>query len=201
MKSSALFASGILLAMCSYLLEAQSSQPQPSTGASAQPYVIQFPRDLYDHPGYQTEWWYFTGNLESRSERKYGFELTFFRGYAPTGAPAGQPQFIPIIFADLAVSDLHDQQFFFHKALAPEGSPAASITQNPWTIQLGEWTLIEPDSVAGVFRLKAQQDDFGVDLALVPEGPPVLNGRKGLFELAGSDGRALSSTSTTPFLD
>jgi predicted secreted hydrolase len=40
-----------------------------------------------------------------------------------------------------------------------------------------------------VFRLKAQQDDFGVDLALVPEGPPVLNGVKGLFELAGSDGQ------------
>ena len=189
MKSSALFASGILLAMCSCLLQAQPSQPQPSTGASAQPYVIQFPRDLYDHPSYQTEWWYFTGNLESRSERKYGFELTFFRSYAPTGAPAGQPQFAPIIFADLAVSDLHDQQFFFHKALAPEVSPAASITQNPWTIQLGEWTLTEPDSVSGVFRLQAQQDDFGVDLRLVPEGLPVLNGNKGLFELAGSDGQ------------
>lgn len=170
-------------------MEAQSSQPQPSAGASAQPYVIQFPRDLYDHPSYQTEWWYFTGNLESRWERKYGFELTFFRSYAPTGAPTGQPQFIPIIFADLAVSDLDGQQFFFHKALSPEESPAASITQNPWTIQLGEWTLTQPDSTSGRFRLKAQKDDFGVDLALVPEGPPVLNGKKGLFELAGSDGQ------------
>jgi len=188
-KPAVVFASAILAAMCSCLMEAQSSQPQFSAGPSAQPYVIQFPRDLYDHPSYQTEWWYFTGNLESRSERKYGFELTFFRSYVPTGAPAGQPQFIPIIFADLAVSDLDGQQFFFHKALSLEVSPAAGITQNPWTIQLGEWTLTEPDSTSGKFRLKAQQDDFGVDLALVPEGPPVLNGDNGLFELAGSDGQ------------
>lgn len=189
MKPAVVFASAILATMCSCLSEAQSLQPQPSAGASAQPYIIQFPRDLYDHLTYQTEWWYFTGNLESGSERKYGFELTFFRSYAPTGAPAGQPYFIPIIFADFAVSDLDGQQFFFHKALSPELSPAAGITQNPSTIQLGEWTLTQPDSTPGIFRLKAQQDEFGVDLALAPEGPPVLNGNNGLFALAGSDGQ------------
>src|ERR1700756_5608517 len=171
--NSAAVAIAAIVAASSCLTLAQSSTPQVSSATSAgQPYVIQFRRDLYYHPAFQTEWWYFTGNLESRSERRYGFELTFFRSYAPTGAPAGQPQFIPIIFADLAVSDLHGQQFHFHKALAPEGTPAANITLNPWTIQLGAWTLTEPDSTSGVFRLKAEQGDFGVDLALVPETRP-----------------------------
>ena len=188
--NSAAVAIAAIVAASSCLTLAQSSTPRVSSATSAgPPYVIQFPRDLYDHPAFQTEWWYFTGNLESRSERRYGFELTFFRSYAPTGAPAGQPQFIPIIFADLAVSDLHGQQFHFHKALAPEGTPAANITLNPWTIQLGGWTLTEPDSTSGVFRLKAEQGDFGVDLALVPETRPVLHGKHGLFELAGSDGQ------------
>lgn len=175
----------LLTAMFSRVLEAQLSQAQLSAGSSTPPYVIQFPSDLYDHPRFQTEWWYFTGNLTSKQDREYGFELTFFRGYAP----AGQPQVIPIIFADLAVSDLHGQQFHFQKELAPEEAPLASITRKPWTIQLGGWTLTEPGSTSGVFRLKAQQDDFGVDLALIPEGPPVLNGDNGLFELAGSDGQ------------
>jgi predicted secreted hydrolase len=174
-------------------VEAQLSQSQSTTTSasqdSRQPFVFKFPRDLYDHPSYQTEWWYFTGNLESLRGKHYGFELTFFRSYEPTGAPAGQPQYIPIIFADLAVSDINGQQFFFHKALAPATTAYASITENPWTIHLGEWRLTEPDSISGVFRLNAQQDDFGVDLALVPEGPPVLNGVNGLFELAGSDGQ------------
>ena len=67
MKSAVVFVSAILMAMCPCLLEAQSSQPLPFPGAPTQPYVIQFPRDLYDHPSYQTEWWYFTGGLESRS--------------------------------------------------------------------------------------------------------------------------------------
>ena len=161
----------------------------PSTGAYTNPFVFEFPRDLYDHPNYQTEWWYYTGNLRSEHGKEYGFELTFFHSYEPTNAPAGQPQFIPIIFADLAVSDLHGQRFRFHKSLAPQTSPQASITESPWTIRLGDWTLTEPDSVSGVFRLQAEQDGFGVDLALVPEGPPVLNGANGLFELDASAGQ------------
>ncbi len=157
---------------------------------NAQSFVFQFPRDLYDHPSYQTEWWYFTGNLQSKQGKHYGFELTFFHSYEPTGAPAGQPQFTPIIFADLAVSDLDGQHFFFHKALAPQVAPLASITEKPWTIQIGDWTLTEPDSVVWQpFRLHAPQGHFGVDLALVPDGPPVLNGNKGLFVLDGSDGQ------------
>ena len=28
-------------------------------------YEYQFPRDHFDHPDYQTEWWYYTGNLKS----------------------------------------------------------------------------------------------------------------------------------------
>ena len=173
MKSTVLLLAAMLVAIPSPRLQAQSS-----------PYTFQFPRDLYDHPSYQTEWWYFTGNLDAKRGKQYGFELTFFHSYEESGG-----QIIPIIFADLAVSDLDGHQFFFQKAVAPETAPLASITEKPWTIQLGPWTLTEPDSVSGKFLLQAQQDDFGVDLTLVPEGPPVLNGKKGLFELAGSDGQ------------
>jgi predicted secreted hydrolase len=155
--------------------------PAASATDARQLFQFQFPRDLYDHPGYQGEWWYFTGNLSSQSGRQYGFELTFFHIALP-----GQPQITPVIFADLAVSDLNGRQFFFHKALAPQTSPRASITEQPWTIQLGSWTLTEPDQVRGVFHLHALQDDFGVDLALVPELAPVLNGFNGLFVLDAS---------------
>jgi predicted secreted hydrolase len=193
MKAAKVTLSILLLAGSSCWVEAQTSEPPAPTATSAtnaeQPFQFEFPRDLYDHPTYQTEWWYFTGNLHAKRGSQYGFELTFFRSYAPTGAPAGQPQYTPIIFADLAVSDLDGQQFFFHKALAPQMAPLASITEKPWTIQLGDWMLTEPDSVWGVFQLHAIQGDFGVDLALVPEMSPVLNGHKGLFELDASTGQ------------
>jgi predicted secreted hydrolase len=187
MKAATIALSILLTTSASSLLNAQTTDAFVTAGE--QPYHFEFPRDLYDHPSYDTEWWYFTGNLRSLNGRQYGFELTFFRSYAPTGAPAGQPQYLPIIFADLGVSDLDGQQFFFHKALAPETPPLASITKKPWTIQLGEWTLKEPNDPAGVFRLHALQDDFGVNLDLLPEMAPVLNGDKGSFKLAGSDGQ------------
>jgi predicted secreted hydrolase len=184
----------LLITGFSRCLKAQTTDqlfPLLSTADAQQPYKIQFPRDLFDHPNYQTEWWYYTGNLYSKQGKPYGFELTFFHTYQPTGAPAGQPQVIPIIFADLAVSDLSGQQFFFHKALAPQTSPLASITEKPWTIQLGSWTLTAADSAWSNFRLHAFQDNFGVDLSLIPEGSPVLHGDKGLFELDTSDGEGV----------
>jgi len=42
-------------------------------------YRYEFPRDHFDHPEYQTEWWYYTGNVKAVDGRRFGFELTFFR--------------------------------------------------------------------------------------------------------------------------
>ena len=156
----------------------------PTSAALAQspsttPYTIQFPQDLYDHPAFGGEWWYFTGNLTSLSGKPYGYELTFFRSILPTGLPAGQLQFVPVINADLAVSDLNGKRFSFQKIAAPQYAPYASINENPWTIQAGAWTLTEPSQVSYPYFLNAQQGEFGVELALIPEGAPVLNGDAG----------------------
>ncbi|MDR3746857.1 MAG: lipocalin-like domain-containing protein [Acidobacteriota bacterium] len=42
-------------------------------------YQYEFPRDHFTHADYQTEWWYYTGNLKAADGHKFGFELTFFR--------------------------------------------------------------------------------------------------------------------------
>ena len=184
MKTPLLTIARVLIAAASPLcLYAQTPLPAP------QPATITFPQDLYDHSSSETEWWYYTGNVKGLNGKPYGFELTFFRSYAPTGLPAPAPAVVPVIFADLAVSDIDGQQFFFHKSLSALPSATAGITEKPWSIHLGNWTLDEPKSDGGLFRLKAQQDNFGLDLYLLPEQPPVLNGDKGLFILDGSDGQ------------
>ncbi len=43
------------------------------------PRAFSFPRDHGPHPGYRTEWWYYTGNLTTAAGRRFGFQLTFFR--------------------------------------------------------------------------------------------------------------------------
>jgi len=40
---------------------------------------FEFPQDHGSHPEFRSEWWYFTGNLAGADERRFGFELTFFR--------------------------------------------------------------------------------------------------------------------------
>src|SRR5205807_10440677 len=40
---------------------------------------LTFPADHYSHPDFKTEWWYYTGHLETESGKKYGYKVTFFR--------------------------------------------------------------------------------------------------------------------------
>ncbi|MGL1311242.1 lipocalin-like domain-containing protein, partial [Vibrio parahaemolyticus] len=42
-------------------------------------YSFSFPRDHVSHNEFKTEWWYYTGHLESKDKKKFGYELTFFR--------------------------------------------------------------------------------------------------------------------------
>ena len=50
-------------------------------------YDFSFPRDHGTHDDYKTEWWYYTGHLETDAGKRYGFELTFFRvGVVPPGS-------------------------------------------------------------------------------------------------------------------
>ncbi|MBW1784701.1 MAG: hypothetical protein JRL30_28645, partial [Deltaproteobacteria bacterium] len=54
---------------------------------------FEFPRDHGAHPGYRTEWWYYTGHLHSESGKPYGFQLTFFRfQISPPGSKEGWPE-------------------------------------------------------------------------------------------------------------
>lgn len=54
--------------------------------------AFEFPRDHGAHPAFRTEWWYATGNLETATGRRLGYQLTIFRSaMAPPGtepAPA-----------------------------------------------------------------------------------------------------------------
>ena len=64
---------------------AASLEALPPAGSSdgfaraTEPNAIAFPRDLGAHDDYQTEWWYYTGNLQTADGRPFGFQFTIFR--------------------------------------------------------------------------------------------------------------------------
>ena len=47
--------------------------------SAVEPHPFRFPEDHAAHENYRIEWWYYTGNLETRDGRRFGYQLTFFR--------------------------------------------------------------------------------------------------------------------------
>jgi predicted secreted hydrolase len=43
------------------------------------PQPLSFPADYGPHPDFQTEWWYYTGNLTGGDGRHFGYQFTIFR--------------------------------------------------------------------------------------------------------------------------
>src|ERR1700731_5361542 len=93
-------------------------QPLAAQYKTALPgYRYEFPRDHFNHPDFQTEWWYYTGNLKSADGHRYGFELAFFRQAVhrdPSQQTSASNKFAPeksswaandIYLAHLALSD------------------------------------------------------------------------------------------------
>ena len=76
---------------------------------------FKFPNDHGPHPEFQTEWWYYTGNLEASDGRRFGYQLTFFRrAITPTASPRESDWATnQIYFAHFALTDVKNNK---HKA-------------------------------------------------------------------------------------
>src|SRR5690348_11290562 len=79
-------------------------------------YQYVFPRDHFEHRQYQTEWWYYTGNLRANDGRHFGFELTFFRQAVPlpTSGEGSNNTWRPdqVYLAHFALSNIDGREFF-----------------------------------------------------------------------------------------
>lgn len=74
-------------------------------------YSWSFPRDLFAHPTFADEWWYFSGNLQTSAGRRFGFELTLFRSGLRRSRTTAQSIFL----AHFALSDPQGRHFDFHE--------------------------------------------------------------------------------------
>src|SRR5258707_15717348 len=79
-------------------------------------YRYSFPRDHFSHPDFQTEWWYYTGNIKSPDGHRFGFALTFFRhGVDRDTKSMGAWAVRDLYLAHLALSDMDGGQFLHAK--------------------------------------------------------------------------------------
>ena len=154
-------------------------------------YRFEFPRDYFNHEEYQTEWWYYTGNLRAKDGHRFGFELTFFRQGVSRDTPPNVWAVRDVWMAHMALSDVNGQKFYHEERLNRSGPgiagvdvPAASgtgtIWNGNWQAQIGRTEEI----------LQGVGTGFGLALKLTPAKPPVVQGQDGVSVKAEGAGHA-----------
>ncbi|HUA18833.1 MAG TPA: lipocalin-like domain-containing protein [Bryobacteraceae bacterium] len=165
-------------------------------GVALPGYHYEFPRDHYNHPEYQTEWWYYTGNLHTAEGRKFGFELTFFRQGVDRSAQKTDVWDVRDVWmAHLALSDIDGGRFFHTERLNRAGAGVAGADQAQEAIWNGNWRAHIGDGTAQ--QLRAVADNFSVELSLKSVKPPVIHGVNGVSQKAQGAGRASHYISLT----
>ena len=151
-------------------------------------YRFEFPRDYFDHPDFQTEWWYYTGNLKSANGHRFGFELTFFRqAVSRDPAQASTWDVRDIYLTHLALSDLDSQKFYHSERINRAGPGIAGVSASTGRIWNGNWQIQWQGSDQ---NLQAIEKLFQLHLALHPEKPPVLHGENGVSQKSEGAGHA-----------
>jgi predicted secreted hydrolase len=175
-----------LALLCTGLLVLQPLAAQYRTALPG--YRYEFPRDHFSHPDFQTEWWYYTGNVRSVDGHHFGFELTFFRQAVHRDeSKTGTWDVDDLFLAHLALSDLDGGQFYHAERLNRAGPGIAGVSQASGQIWNGNWQIQwEGDSQ----RLQAVDERFSLRFTMHPEKPPVIHGENGISQKGEGAGHA-----------
>ncbi len=157
------------------------------------PTALTFPQDFGPHPDYQTEWWYYTGNLETEDGQRFGYQLTFFRrALEPADLRVDRPSdwaTDQLYLGHFAVSniDANDYDSFERYARGAAGVAGAEIDP-AYRVYLENWeaVTIEP----GVRRLTAQAGDVSIDLIAEETKGPIFQGIEGYSQKGPEAGNA-----------
>lgn len=145
---------------------------------------ISFPRDHGSHDDARVEWWYVTGQLETASGKRLGYQLTFFRtGIADSPKGGRESAFAArdLFLAHFARTDASAGTFRFAERIHRTGVGAAFAREDRLGVANEDWRLEE---VGGHLVLYASDAGDEISLVLTPEKPPVLHGTGGLSRKA-----------------
>ncbi len=136
------------------------STPGPVPGAT-----VVFPEDEAPH-NVLTEWWYYTGHLETADGARYGLEYTIFQG-SRADFPVGYA-------AHFAVIDEQRRTFATDQAASFATEPRFGGTAG-FDLQVNDWTL---RGVNGTDQMRAAMHDntYAIDLTVRDLLGPTLQG-------------------------
>ena len=151
-----------------------------------------FPQDHGPHPQFKTEWWYYTGNLLSESERRFGYQLTFFRSALTPEDQKRDSSWSTnqIYMAHFALTDEEGERFYYFERFSRDSLGLAGAKADPFRVWLENWSVEGEKGKPVPMRLSASEDDVAIDLRLESAKPIVLQGENGLSQKSAKPGNA-----------
>lgn len=156
-------------------------------------YRYNFPRDHGSHPAYQNEWWYYTGHLQSKNGRSFGFELVFFRRAVPPEEIKTLPSkwsVSQLYLAHFAVTDITGKRFHFSEKLSREGLGKAGADESRLHVWIDDWRAEASTEPSASHTLVAHDETYALALTLQPAKPLVTHGLDGISRKGKDVGQA-----------
>ncbi len=137
---------------------------------------IEFPRDAGAHLGHRIEWWYVTGNLETK-RGPMGFQVTFFRLRNPD-AEANPSRFSPreLLFAHAALADPAKGRLLADQRSARSIEGVADASSADTAVRIDDWRL---ERGGAGYRTRIAAESFALELDFTPTQPPMPQGDRG----------------------
>ncbi|KAA0225812.1 carotenoid 1,2-hydratase [candidate division KSB1 bacterium] len=172
--------------------QADTREKQKSKASFIQalsPRAWQFPRDHGQHPEFRTEWWYFTGNLQSEDGRAFGYQFAIFRN-ALTPAPANRASawaFRDGYVAHFGITDIAQRKFYYDQKIARGALQLAGASRDSLHAFVGDWSA---RGAGKLWQLQAASGFGSIAFVLEHTTPPVLHGNNGLVQKGAQPGEA-----------
>ncbi len=168
------------------------------------PRKFQFPEDHGPHPGFRTEWWYYTGNLFADDGRQFGYQFTIFRNQLTPSTMKNQGvgttsswSSNQIYLAHFAISDVENMRHIFDERYSRGAAGLACAQVQPYKIWLEDWTIenLEENNTefpnALSVHIKAEMEGgASINLKTRPLKPAVFQGDHGYDEKGSDEGNA-----------
>ncbi len=156
------------------------------------PRAFVFPQDHGAHPEYRLEWWYFTGNVQTQTKRKFGYELTFFR-FALTPEKIKTPSAWrdnQMYMAHFALTDVESEKFYVDERTSRAGNGLAGASSDHYHVWLHNWKAESINGNDANIQLTATSNDFSIALQLKAQKQITLQGVDGLSQKSPEPGNA-----------
>ena len=173
-RTASLLAFGLALALVLAACGASIVTPTPAPPTPASLAVV-LPDDDAPH-GFNTEWWYYNGNLRTDDGREFSFHYVVFQ--------LDLPIFPSVSISHLSITDHQTREFITDQRQELGISTASGA--NGFDIAVGGWTMQGFD---GADRISATANGYGFDLTLSTRTVPTLHGGSGLIPF-GSAGES-----------